>query len=65
MTISHEARLQNHLAVSNYIHFQNNNIRYIFVQCGLGGCLTELCIQLAIIMVGKQIFNALLEILQP
>lgn len=38
---------------------------HIFVQCGLGGCLTELCIQLAIIMVGKQVFNAVLEIVHP
>ncbi|KAK7582131.1 hypothetical protein V9T40_013576 [Parthenolecanium corni] len=34
-------------------------------ECGLGGCLTELCIQLAIIMVGKQVFNAVLEIVHP
>lgn len=34
-------------------------------QCGLGGCLTELCIQLAIIMVGKQAMNTILEMILP
>lgn len=32
-------------------------------ECGLGGCLLELCIQLAIIMIGKQAMNTVLEIL--
>lgn len=34
-------------------------------ECGPGGCLMELCIQLAIIMVGKQIMNTILEMLFP
>ncbi|XP_057670023.1 anoctamin-5 isoform X2 [Diorhabda carinulata] len=34
-------------------------------ECGPGGCLTELCIQLAIIMVGKQTMNTILEMLFP
>lgn len=34
-------------------------------ECGLGGCLMELMIQLAIIMIGKQFLNALLENLWP
>lgn len=34
-------------------------------ECGPGGCLMELCIQLAIIMVGKQAVNTLLEMLYP
>ncbi|XP_072402314.1 anoctamin-5-like isoform X2 [Diabrotica undecimpunctata] len=34
-------------------------------ECGTGGCLTELCIQLAIIMVGKQAMNTILEMLFP
>ncbi|GFS73471.1 anoctamin-5 [Trichonephila clavipes] len=34
-------------------------------ECGTGGCLTELAIQLAIIMVGKQALNNLMEILWP
>lgn len=34
-------------------------------ECGLGGCLMELMIQLAIIMVGKQFMNAVLENLWP
>lgn len=34
-------------------------------ECSPGGCLMELFIQLAIIMVGKQIFNTLLEIGYP
>nr|XP_022909053.1 anoctamin-4 isoform X2 [Onthophagus taurus] len=35
------------------------------LQCGPGGCLLELCIQLAIIMVGKQAMNTALEMLFP
>ncbi|KAK6634066.1 hypothetical protein RUM44_004674 [Polyplax serrata] len=34
-------------------------------ECGPGGCLMELCIQLAIIMVGKQTVNTILEMLFP
>lgn len=34
-------------------------------ECGLGGCLTELCIQLAIIMIGKQAMNTVLEMVLP
>ncbi|GAB0099220.1 Anoctamin [Sergentomyia squamirostris] len=34
-------------------------------ECGFGGCLMELCIQLAIIMVGKQTMNSILEMLLP
>lgn len=34
-------------------------------ECGLGGCLMELMIQLAIIMIGKQFMNAILENLWP
>lgn len=34
-------------------------------ECSPGGCLMELCIQLVIIMVGKQALNALLEMLVP
>lgn len=34
-------------------------------ECSPGGCLMELCIQLVIIMVGKQALNALLEMLIP
>ncbi|XP_017060819.1 anoctamin-1 isoform X2 [Drosophila ficusphila] len=34
-------------------------------ECSSGGCLTELCIQLAIIMVGKQAFNTILEVYLP
>jgi len=37
----------------------------VLLQCGPGGCLMELCIQLAIIMVGKQIMNTVLEMLFP
>lgn len=33
--------------------------------CDASGCLTEVCIQLAIIMIGKQIFNNFVEILSP
>ncbi|CAB4028652.1 Hypothetical predicted protein, partial [Paramuricea clavata] len=34
-------------------------------ECNAAGCLIELTIQLAIIMVGKQIFNAAMELLYP
>lgn len=34
-------------------------------ECGLGGCLMELMIQLAIIMIGKQFMNAILENMWP
>ncbi|XP_019864929.1 anoctamin-5 isoform X2 [Aethina tumida] len=34
-------------------------------ECGPGGCLMELCIQLAIIMIGKQAMNTVLEMLFP
>lgn len=34
-------------------------------ECSPGGCLMELCIQLAIIMIGKQLISLILEILVP
>lgn len=34
-------------------------------ECGTGGCLMELCIQLSIIMIGKQAMNTILEMLYP
>ncbi|XP_070544484.1 anoctamin-4-like isoform X5 [Ptychodera flava] len=34
-------------------------------ECDPGGCLPELCLQLAIIMVGKQAYNNALEIILP
>ncbi|XP_054712221.1 anoctamin-5-like [Uloborus diversus] len=34
-------------------------------ECGTGGCLMELAIQLAIIMVGKQALNNLMEVMLP
>ncbi|XP_038105895.1 anoctamin-5 isoform X2 [Culex quinquefasciatus] len=34
-------------------------------ECSQGGCLVELCIQLAIIMVGKQVIALILEIMLP
>lgn len=34
-------------------------------ECSPGGCLMELCIQLVIIMVGKQAMNAMLEMFWP
>lgn len=34
-------------------------------ECSPGGCLMELFIQLAIIMIGKQIFNTVIEMLIP
>ncbi|XP_053689723.1 anoctamin-1 isoform X2 [Sabethes cyaneus] len=34
-------------------------------ECGFGGCLMELCIQLGIIMIGKQAVNTVLEMVIP
>ncbi|XP_015601700.1 anoctamin-1 isoform X2 [Cephus cinctus] len=34
-------------------------------ECGPGGCLMELCIQLSIIMTGKQVMNTISEMLFP
>lgn len=34
-------------------------------ECNPGGCLMELCIQLAIIMVGQQAFNSIMEMALP
>ncbi|XP_050306714.1 anoctamin-1 isoform X2 [Anthonomus grandis grandis] len=34
-------------------------------ECGPGGCLLELCIQLAVIMIGKQAMNTVLEMCFP
>ncbi|XP_066593716.1 anoctamin-1 isoform X2 [Prorops nasuta] len=34
-------------------------------ECGPGGCLLELCIQLSIIMIGKQAMNTILEMIFP
>nr|XP_012142541.1 PREDICTED: anoctamin-1 isoform X1 [Megachile rotundata] len=39
--------------------------RYRQEECGPGGCLMELCIQLSIIMIGKQAMNTILEMLFP
>ncbi|XP_065175071.1 anoctamin-7-like [Sycon ciliatum] len=38
---------------------------YRLDECGAGGCLIELTIQLAIIMVGKQAFNNFMEVVLP
>lgn len=43
----------------------NRFFNYRQEECGLGGCLTELCIQLAIIMIGKQAMNTALEMVMP
>ncbi|XP_059484748.1 anoctamin-1 isoform X2 [Neocloeon triangulifer] len=43
----------------------NRVLDYRQEECGPGGCLMELCIQLSIIMVGKQAVNTLLEMLYP
>lgn len=40
-------------------------LKYRQEECGPGGCLTELCIQLSIIMIGKQTMNSFLEMLFP
>ncbi|XP_031635097.1 anoctamin-1 isoform X2 [Contarinia nasturtii] len=43
----------------------NRFLGYRQEECGFGGCITELCIQLAIIMIGKQAMNTVLEMIQP
>lgn len=51
-----------------FIGFPGNYVRLLNFrqeECGLGGCLMELCIQLAIIMVGKQAMNTVLEMILP
>uniref|UniRef100_T1J757 Anoctamin n=1 Tax=Strigamia maritima TaxID=126957 RepID=T1J757_STRMM len=41
------------------------DINLLLLQCDPAGCLFELCVQLSIIMVGKQVLNNLKEILFP
>ncbi|XP_055379077.1 anoctamin-1 isoform X3 [Condylostylus longicornis] len=43
----------------------NRWLEYRQEECSNGGCLTELCIQLAIIMIGKQAMNSILEMIMP
>ncbi|KAG9429833.1 anoctamin-1-like isoform X4 [Apis mellifera carnica] len=43
----------------------NRFFHYRQEECGPGGCLMELCIQLSIIMIGKQAMNTILEMLFP
>ncbi|CAG2057179.1 unnamed protein product [Timema podura] len=43
----------------------NRIFKYRQEECSPGGCLMELCIQLAIIMVGKQALNSVLEMIVP
>ncbi|XP_047120031.1 anoctamin-1-like isoform X1 [Schistocerca piceifrons] len=43
----------------------NRILGYRQEECSPGGCLMELCIQLAIIMVGKQAMNSILEMVIP
>jgi anoctamin-1 len=42
-----------------------SHVCFLFLQCGPGGCLMELCIQLAIIMVGKQAYATVMEMVVP
>ncbi|GLV37940.1 subdued [Carabus blaptoides fortunei] len=48
-----------------YPGYYNKLFNYRQEECGPGGCLLELCIQLAIIMVGKQAMNTALEMFLP
>ncbi|XP_063237406.1 anoctamin-1 isoform X2 [Bacillus rossius redtenbacheri] len=43
----------------------NRILKYRQEECSPGGCLMELCIQLGIIMVGKQALNSILEMVIP
>ena len=48
--------------IEKRLEFDNNSC---FLQCNAAGCMIELTIQLAVIMVGKQILNAAMELLYP
>ncbi|XP_022255251.1 anoctamin-1-like [Limulus polyphemus] len=48
-----------------FLILANPNEWRLFLYCGTGGCLLELSLQLAIIMVGKQAFNAVMEMGVP
>lgn len=45
--------------------FPENSFHFLIFQCEEGGCLIELAQQLAIIMIGKQVINNLMEIGLP
>lgn len=49
----------------NYDDSDNGLLGERLENCAPAGCMFELVIQLAIIMIGKQIFNALTEIFFP
>ncbi len=55
------------IIIYKYRNFSTNKIGEIDLneQCDQSGCLTELFIQLAIILIGKQIFNNFTEVLIP
>lgn len=58
----------NYYASIFYIAFFKGRHEFLFnytEPCDQSGCLIELCIQLAIIMVGKQILNNVQEVLYP
>ncbi|XP_036367220.1 anoctamin-4 isoform X2 [Octopus sinensis] len=46
---------------NNYIYLNNERLE----ECNPSGCLVELCIQLGVVMVGKQAFNNFVELLLP
>lgn len=48
------------------VKFSNELAKHIYyIQCSPGGCLLELSVQLAIIMVGKQAMNTVMEMIIP
>lgn len=58
--------------ILHFFRFSGRPGKYNFVlgsyqqeACGTGGCFQELSIQLAVIMVGKQLLSALYEFLWP
>ncbi|RNA15794.1 anoctamin-5-like isoform X2, partial [Brachionus plicatilis] len=57
----------NYYASIFYIAFFKGKFKEskLIEKCDQSGCLSELCIQLAIIMIGKQIFNNIQEVLYP
>lgn len=51
--------------VNSFLVDMQGNILINIFQCNPGGCLVELTIQLAIIMIGNQALNAILEMIIP
>ena len=64
LLLTHEKCVMCHDIIESYIVVVALQ-SFLFLQCNPGGCLMELCIQLAIIMVGKQAYGTVLEMVIP